>query len=383
MAEREANPIVEEFEACSTPQTKRRRTCGDSLESPLARAPLLLQGHRKVATPASAPREKRSRPSVAVLGAPEVLAAARAVSEDAGSKEPTEASAMGRRNVAADAMSVIASIIEHHTCPITQQVLVDPVQAEDGHVYERQALERWLARKRTSPMTNRAMGATMADAMAARQTVRELAENGMLNQRTSLQFFTERGRLRATRLAGPGPDLEGARSDFERSLELSTSPAQQRVAELQINAVAWMQDGVKLFAQARKLQAESGNDSAGHGLESWMLHLGDATEAATWPLRMTKWMKLPKGARVKVLDDPAELRHLCERAPSGAHKKVGWVSEMIAFAGRVCIVQQKGETSHQNYILRRLGPPAGRDFSFPYDALLLLAGQEEEEEQSS
>jgi len=28
-------------------------------------------------------------------------------------------------------------------CPITHEVMVDPVVAQDGHTYERQAIEEW------------------------------------------------------------------------------------------------------------------------------------------------------------------------------------------------------------------------------------------------
>lgn len=35
-----------------------------------------------------------------------------------------------------------------------QELLVDPVIAADGFTYERKAIEEWIARKATSPMTN-------------------------------------------------------------------------------------------------------------------------------------------------------------------------------------------------------------------------------------
>ncbi|EOD04946.1 hypothetical protein EMIHUDRAFT_69023, partial [Emiliania huxleyi CCMP1516] len=38
-------------------------------------------------------------------------------------------------------------------CPITTEVMSDPVMAADGHSYERSAIERWLASKSTSPLT--------------------------------------------------------------------------------------------------------------------------------------------------------------------------------------------------------------------------------------
>ena len=38
-------------------------------------------------------------------------------------------------------------------CPITTEVMSDPVMAADGQSYERTAIERWLATKSTSPLT--------------------------------------------------------------------------------------------------------------------------------------------------------------------------------------------------------------------------------------
>ena len=39
-------------------------------------------------------------------------------------------------------------------CPILQTLMKDPVQAADGHSYERQAIERWLSDgNRRSPLT--------------------------------------------------------------------------------------------------------------------------------------------------------------------------------------------------------------------------------------
>ena len=38
-------------------------------------------------------------------------------------------------------------------CPITQEIMFDPVVASDGRTYERNAIQRWLSTKNTSPMT--------------------------------------------------------------------------------------------------------------------------------------------------------------------------------------------------------------------------------------
>jgi U-box domain len=40
-------------------------------------------------------------------------------------------------------------------CPITSEIMNDPVLCEDGFSYERSAIEMWFSKdKRTSPMTN-------------------------------------------------------------------------------------------------------------------------------------------------------------------------------------------------------------------------------------
>lgn len=44
-------------------------------------------------------------------------------------------------------------------CPITQEVMSDPVIAPDGNCYERSAIEQWLATHDTSPMTNQRLPA--------------------------------------------------------------------------------------------------------------------------------------------------------------------------------------------------------------------------------
>ena len=44
--------------------------------------------------------------------------------------------------------------IEEARCPITMEIMRDPVICADGHSYERGAIEAWLKRHSTSPTTN-------------------------------------------------------------------------------------------------------------------------------------------------------------------------------------------------------------------------------------
>jgi ankyrin repeat protein len=46
------------------------------------------------------------------------------------------------------------SISDEYLCPISGQIMVDPVTTADGNTYEREKIEEWLKTKDTSPLTN-------------------------------------------------------------------------------------------------------------------------------------------------------------------------------------------------------------------------------------
>ena len=55
-------------------------------------------------------------------------------------------------------------------CPITQEVMADPVRASDGNVYDRASLTQWFATgKQTSPLTNEEMAVEMRTDLTMRQ----------------------------------------------------------------------------------------------------------------------------------------------------------------------------------------------------------------------
>ena len=47
---------------------------------------------------------------------------------------------------------------EDFYCPITGELMKDPVSEPDGHTYERNAIEKWIMDKGTSPMTRKNIG---------------------------------------------------------------------------------------------------------------------------------------------------------------------------------------------------------------------------------
>eukprot|EP01105_Mastigella_eilhardi_P010197 TRINITY_DN2384_c0_g1_i6.p1 TRINITY_DN2384_c0_g1~~TRINITY_DN2384_c0_g1_i6.p1 ORF type:complete len:186 (-),score=35.13 TRINITY_DN2384_c0_g1_i6:621-1178(-) len=64
---------------------------------------------------------------------------------------PAPAPALAPTQAPAPAPALAPSV---YLCPITHEVMRDPVVAEDGYVYERAAIEQWLEHHITSPMTN-------------------------------------------------------------------------------------------------------------------------------------------------------------------------------------------------------------------------------------
>ena len=78
------------------------------------------------------------------------------------------------------------AIVEEMKCPISHELLVDPVTAEDGFQYEREEIVNYMKHVREnsltlrSPRTNLAMGERLTDAIAVRNTIQRLIESGVI-----------------------------------------------------------------------------------------------------------------------------------------------------------------------------------------------------------
>ena len=60
-----------------------------------------------------------------------------------------------------------------HNCSITQEVMVDPVIATDGHTYERAAIQQWLEEHHTSPLTKQHISSTLIPNHALRNLIQD------------------------------------------------------------------------------------------------------------------------------------------------------------------------------------------------------------------
>ena len=68
-------------------------------------------------------------------------------------------------------------------CPITLDLPVDPVMAEDGRVYEREAIEEHIRRAMSglrSPTTNERIGPKLVTAVQVRNTLEVLVKSGAI-----------------------------------------------------------------------------------------------------------------------------------------------------------------------------------------------------------
>ena len=60
-------------------------------------------------------------------------------------------------------------------CPISQEIMEDPVVTSDGHTYERREIFRWLCSHNTSPLTGAPLpNKALTPAIALRQLISSL-----------------------------------------------------------------------------------------------------------------------------------------------------------------------------------------------------------------
>jgi len=101
---------------------------------------------------------------------------------------------------AAPRNEAIEDLIESWTCPITYALLFDPVEAEDGRLYERAAIEEYLERKADqvmvkSPITNEDMGKRLVPATHVKNAIASLVEAGQVDAETTAVWKQARANL--------------------------------------------------------------------------------------------------------------------------------------------------------------------------------------------
>ena len=76
---------------------------------------------------------------------------------------------------------MVNSVADEWLCPITTELPVDPVVAEDGNTYERTAIAKWIKENPRSPITGAAMGTRLISSPKVRNTIEKLVESGLVD----------------------------------------------------------------------------------------------------------------------------------------------------------------------------------------------------------
>ena len=97
--------------------------------------------------------------------------------------------------------------VDELICPISHELLVDPVVAEDGELYEREEIERLIevqGNSLRSPMTNKKMGKALIAVIRVRNTVEKLVESRAITGELATSYKQRKKVLETKKLAKNG-----------------------------------------------------------------------------------------------------------------------------------------------------------------------------------
>lgn len=92
-------------------------------------------------------------------------------------------------------------------CPITYEVMTDPVILSDGHTYERTAIEEWLRNHNTSPLSNRRVSLADAKPNYTLRAAIERWQGASQTQKTPAQTATQQPLKRTFKARTDGKNL--------------------------------------------------------------------------------------------------------------------------------------------------------------------------------
>ena len=204
----------------------------------------------------------------------------------------------------ASGQKLASAVLSSVTCPISQALVVDPVMAEDGAIYERDQITKWLSSNNRSPVTNAAMGARLVAAQNTRSLVESLLESESVDDDAAAAWHAASARKKITGALPGGIDAAKVHLDRAAALDSSTECDVLREAL----ALRDQHKGVLTKAAAAGVTRE---------VESI---LSGRTRSP-----MTAWRPdLKAGAIIRLIDDRDELKRLFGRPAPGSQKAIGW-----------------------------------------------------------
>ena len=113
--------------------------------------------------------------------------------------------------------SALDSMADDWVCPITFELPLDPVIAEDGRTYERSAIEEHIRTQGDalrSPISNEPMGSRLTANVQARSTIEKLVRTGVLGGDKAERWLArleDEEKVKATRARAEGGDAAAMR----------------------------------------------------------------------------------------------------------------------------------------------------------------------------
>jgi hypothetical protein len=118
--------------------------------------------------------------------------------------------------------TTLNEVADECTCPLTHELPLDPVLAEDGCVYERTSIEAWIAKCTAneqplrSPLHNTPMGPKLLASLHTRKMIERMVESGKLTgskadawkSRLKRRTDLEATLLQATSMVAPSPETK-------------------------------------------------------------------------------------------------------------------------------------------------------------------------------
>jgi len=86
-------------------------------------------------------------------------------------------------------------VVDELVCPITMELPIDPVMAEDGRIYERAAIQEFFNVSRTgrfrSPMTNAEIGSKLYPAIQTKNIIKMIIKSGVVKDKSKMGKWNE------------------------------------------------------------------------------------------------------------------------------------------------------------------------------------------------
>ena len=216
-------------------------------------------------------------------------------------------------------------------CPITHELPIQPVMAEDGKIYEREAIVEWFARKATSPSTNAAIGPKLVPVVQVRNNIESLIQTGAIEGEIAeawqkrLEFEKRVKEMRAKAEGGDGEAMQWMGVSYTYGQSVAKDDAQAR-AWFERSAAARNPKGLASFShclvsgiggpQDISFGLVNLTEAAGLGSDFGAYLLGWAFFSGGYglpkdPVRARYWLK-------KLIDGECKFKYLADSAKADA-----------------------------------------------------------------